>query len=172
MNTIKTIIPKTNGFIAKMAAKIEKPEDLDEIPDFLLAKNQPKTPAPVVAHPIPAPSPVKTPPVAPAKKAMVAKASPKKPATEARKPEKQASEPKAKASKSKEKAPKTPSIGGTAMSAILAGKSNEDALAVVMKAHPACSSNLGCMNWYRNKLRKEGKLKDGSAKRPTKGKDE
>jgi len=54
---------------------------------------------------------------------------------------------------------KGPTIGSTATAAILAGKTNEQALAAVMKAFPKCSSNLGCMSWYRNQLRKSGKLK-------------
>ncbi len=82
MNTIKTIIPatKTNGALSGMAAKIEG-ADLDGIPDFLLAKNQPKAP------PSPA-RPVKAPPIASAPKAAVAKASPKKPTSDVPKGEK------------------------------------------------------------------------------------
>ncbi len=49
-------------------------------------------------------------------------------------------------------------IGDVAKDAILAGKTNDQALAAVMKAFPKCSSNLACMSWYRGKLRKEGKL--------------
>jgi hypothetical protein len=59
--------------------------------------------------------------------------------------------------KSKHEKKKT-GIGATAMAAILAGKSNEDALKVVMSKHPDCSSNVGCMAWYRNKLRSSGQL--------------
>lgn len=51
-------------------------------------------------------------------------------------------------------------VGSVASEAILAGSDNEQALAKVMKAFPDCSSNVGCMAWYRNKLRKDGKLKD------------
>jgi hypothetical protein len=50
-------------------------------------------------------------------------------------------------------------IGSVARAAILAGKTNDEALAMVMGAFPDCSSNLGCMAWYRNKLKKEGYLK-------------
>jgi hypothetical protein len=53
---------------------------------------------------------------------------------------------------------KGPNIGSVAREAILAGASNEDALKAVMKAFPDCSSNLGCMAWYRNKLRRDGLL--------------
>lgn len=54
-------------------------------------------------------------------------------------------------------------IGAVARTAILRGKSNEEALAAVMKAFPDCSSNAGCMAWYRNKLKKEGYLRqDGT----------
>ncbi len=53
---------------------------------------------------------------------------------------------------------KGPNIGSIAREAILAGASNEDALKAVMKAFPNCSSNLGCMAWYRNKLRRDGLL--------------
>lgn len=54
-------------------------------------------------------------------------------------------------------------IGAVARTAILKGKSNEEALAAVMKAFPDCSSNAGCMAWYRNKLKKEGYLKQDGA---------
>lgn len=57
-------------------------------------------------------------------------------------------------------------VGQTACEAILGGKTNEQALAAVMKRHPDCKSNVGCMRWYRNKLRKDGKLKEPKA-RPT-----
>lgn len=50
-------------------------------------------------------------------------------------------------------------IGTVASAAILDGADNEQALAKVMKAFPDCSSNLGCMSWYRNKLRRSGQLK-------------
>jgi hypothetical protein len=64
------------------------------------------------------------------------------------------------------KAPK-PGVGATAREAILAGKTNEQALAIVMKKHPGCNSNVGCVRWYRNELRKKGLLK-GPAGRPSK----
>lgn len=57
-------------------------------------------------------------------------------------------------------------IGFTAREAILAGKTNEEALAVVMKAHPTCGSNIGCMSWYRNDLRKKGLLKNDPQPKP------
>lgn len=57
-------------------------------------------------------------------------------------------------------------VGQTAREAILGGKTNEQALAAVMRKHPDCKSNVGCMRWYRNQLRKDGKLKEPKA-RPT-----
>ena len=66
----------------------------------------------------------------------------------------QAAATKARAEKTKERG-----VGFVARSAILAGKTNAEALAEVMAAFPKCSSNTGCMGWYRNKLRKGGLLK-------------
>jgi hypothetical protein len=69
-------------------------------------------------------------------------------------------EPKAKGKSAKPAAGsrKGPNVGSIAREAILAGASNEDALKAVMKAFPDCHSNLGCMAWYRNKLRRDGLL--------------
>jgi len=60
---------------------------------------------------------------------------------------------------SEEKAKKEPKqgVGYTATQAILAGKSNEEALAEVQKAHPESKTTMASINWYRNKLRGEGK---------------
>lgn len=65
------------------------------------------------------------------------------------------------------KADGKPTVGQTAREAILGGKTNEQALAAVMRRHPGCSSNIGCMRWYRNQLRKDGKLREPKV-RPTK----
>ncbi len=65
--------------------------------------------------------------------------------------------------KAAEAGPKKRGIGDVAIEAILGGADNADALDAVMRAFPGCKSNLGCMSWYRNKLRKEKKLKaDGT----------
>ncbi len=59
-------------------------------------------------------------------------------------------EPKAQA-----KAPRVTSaatIRLTAETAIAAGKSNEEVLAVVQKAFPEAKTTLGCVRWYRSKL--------------------
>lgn len=50
------------------------------------------------------------------------------------------------------------SIGALAREAILAGKSNEEALAAVKRRHPDGKTNLANMNWYRNELRSKGLL--------------
>src|SRR5262245_19580251 len=71
--------------------------------------------------------------------------------------QKSASKPKVAEKKTAKSAPnpKGKTIGGVASAAILAGDDYEQALRKVMKAFPDCSSNVGCMAWYRNKLRKE-----------------
>ena len=79
---------------------------------------------------------------------------------------KSASKPKgAEKSAAKSASPKKKTIGSVASEAILAGDDNEQALKKVMKAFPDCSSNVGCMAWYRNKLRKEGKIRPKQAVR-------
>lgn len=72
---------------------------------------------------------------------------------------------KASAPKKPKRDPDAPTIGGVANAAILAGKSNEEALAAVMKAFPKCKSNLSCISWYRGKLRETGQLKGAAADR-------
>ena len=47
-------------------------------------------------------------------------------------------------------------IGSVACDAIRAGKTNGDALAVVMKVFPEAKTSLASINWYRNKLRGAG----------------
>ncbi len=56
----------------------------------------------------------------------------------------------------KKKAPKR-GVGTAAAEAILAGKNNEEALAVVLKEFPEAKTSLASINWYRNNLRSEGK---------------
>jgi hypothetical protein len=46
-------------------------------------------------------------------------------------------------------------IGGVAKKAILAGKTNEEALADVLAAHPSAATSLRSISWYRADLRKE-----------------
>lgn len=48
------------------------------------------------------------------------------------------------------------SIGATASDAIRQGMSNAEALEIVLQAHPNANTKLASINWYRNKLRKEG----------------
>lgn len=52
-------------------------------------------------------------------------------------------------------------IGAVAREAILAGKSNEEALKAVKKKFPDGNTNQANMAWYRNDLRKRGLLGDG-----------
>jgi hypothetical protein len=47
-------------------------------------------------------------------------------------------------------------IGSVAREAILAGKSNAEALDIVKAEFPDCNTKMGSMNWYRNDLRKKG----------------
>lgn len=56
---------------------------------------------------------------------------------------------------------KAPTIGEIARKAILDGKTNEQALALVKKAHPEGNTNVGNISWYRSDLRKNGLLADG-----------
>lgn len=55
------------------------------------------------------------------------------------------------------------SIGGAARKAILAGSTNDEALAAVRKQFPGAATTLASIAWYRSKLRKEM----GEAKVPT-----
>jgi CHASE3 domain sensor protein len=48
-------------------------------------------------------------------------------------------------------------VGVVATEAILAGKTNEETLAIVQKAFPDGKTSLASINWYRNKLRGENK---------------
>lgn len=58
----------------------------------------------------------------------------------------------------KEKAPKEPvrNISAVAREAILAGKSNADALVAVQAEFPDCNTTTASIAWYRNDLRKKG----------------
>ncbi len=69
----------------------------------------------------------------------------------------------AKAEKAKEpKAPKR-GVGTVAMEAILNGATNEEALAAVRKEFPDANTTKASINWYRNKLRKDGTVSTGGA---------
>lgn len=56
------------------------------------------------------------------------------------------------------KAPKTPKrgIGTVIKEAILAGKTNEEALAAAKAEFPEAGTTASTVSWYRNQLRKEG----------------
>lgn len=51
---------------------------------------------------------------------------------------------------------KAPNIASITRDAILAGDDNATALAKVKAAFPDGNTNLGCISWYRNDLRKKG----------------
>lgn len=53
------------------------------------------------------------------------------------------------------KAPKR-GIGTVVREAILAGKTNEEALAAVVAEFPESKATLASVSWYRNDLRKKG----------------
>ncbi len=59
--------------------------------------------------------------------------------------------------KTKEKAMPKRGVGTVAIEAITAGKTNEEALAACRAAFPEAKTSLASINWYRNKLRAEGK---------------
>lgn len=54
-------------------------------------------------------------------------------------------------------AEKRRTIGDVACEAILAGKTNQEALDAVKGEFPEGNTSLSSINWYRNKLRKDGK---------------
>lgn len=56
-----------------------------------------------------------------------------------------------------EPAEKRRTIGDVACEAILAGKTNQEALDAVKAEFPDGNTSLSSINWYRNKLRKDGK---------------
>jgi hypothetical protein len=47
-------------------------------------------------------------------------------------------------------------IGAVAREAIMAGKTNQEALDLVKKEFPGANTTLNSINWYRNDLRKKG----------------
>lgn len=57
-----------------------------------------------------------------------------------------------------EKAPKAPKrgIGTVIKEAILAGKTNEEALAAAKAEFPEAGTTASTVSWYRNQMRKEG----------------
>lgn len=61
--------------------------------------------------------------------------------------------------------PKEPKrgVGTVAMEAILNGATNEEALAAVRKEFPDANTTKASINWYRNKLRKDGTVSTGGA---------
>ena len=67
--------------------------------------------------------------------------------------------------KDKPAEPKEPKrgVGTVAMEAILNGASNEEALAAVRKEFPDANTTKASINWYRNKLRKDGTVSTGGA---------
>lgn len=69
------------------------------------------------------------------------------------------------AAEAKDKEPKAPKrgIGTVATEAILNGATNEEALAAVRKEFPDANTTKASINWYRNKLRKDGTVSTGGA---------
>ena len=61
----------------------------------------------------------------------------------------------------KEKAEPKRGVGSAAMEAILNSATNEDALAAVRKEFPDANTTKASINWYRNKLRKDGTICTG-----------
>lgn len=59
------------------------------------------------------------------------------------------------ATEKKAKAPRR-GVGTVINEAILAGKTNEEALAAALAEFPEAKTNVGTVSWYRNKLRKDG----------------
>ena len=63
----------------------------------------------------------------------------------------------------KEKAEPKRGVGTVAMEAILNSATNEDALTAVRKEFPDANTTKASINWYRNKLRKDGAICTGGA---------
>ena len=61
----------------------------------------------------------------------------------------------------KEKAEPKRGVGAVAMEAILNSATNEDALTAVRKEFPDANTSKASINWYRNKLRKDGAICTG-----------
>ncbi len=47
-------------------------------------------------------------------------------------------------------------VGAYAMKLIADGKTNDQVFAAVMKKFPESKTNLSCIGWYRNKMRRDG----------------
>lgn len=71
----------------------------------------------------------------------------------------EAADPKAE----KEKAAPKRGVGTVAMEAILNSATNEEALAATRKEFPDANTTKASINWYRNKLRKDGTTCTGGA---------
>lgn len=63
----------------------------------------------------------------------------------------------------KEKAEPKRGVGTVAMEAILNSATNEEALTAVRKEFPDANTTKASINWYRNKLRKDGTICTGGA---------
>ena len=61
----------------------------------------------------------------------------------------------------KEKAEPKRGVGTVAMEAILNSATNEEALTAVRKEFPDANTTKASINWYRNKLRKDGAICTG-----------
>ena len=61
----------------------------------------------------------------------------------------------------KEKAEPKRGVGTVAMEAILNSATNEEALTAVRKEFPDANTTKASINWYRNKLRKDGTICTG-----------
>ena len=61
----------------------------------------------------------------------------------------------------KEKAEPKRGVGTVAMEAILNSATNEEALAATRKEFPDANTTKASINWYRNKLRKDGTICTG-----------
>lgn len=85
-----------------------------------------------------------------------------KPTAADAKPKADAKAKDAKAKDDKSKEPKR-GVGTVAMEAILNGATNEEALAAVRKEFPDANTTKASINWYRNKLRKDGTVSTGGA---------
>ncbi len=68
------------------------------------------------------------------------------------------------AKENKEKKTPKRGVGTVAIEAIIAGKTNEEALAAARKEFPEAKTSLASINWYRNKLRSEGNKKVPTAR--------
>jgi len=58
-------------------------------------------------------------------------------------------------------------IGDVARAAIMDGKTNEQALAEVLKKFPGANTKISSINWYRTELRNDGKKVPTLAKKAT-----